>query len=219
MNDMYTVIGKVPSSTDPYFLHVLPVLQLDPYDGISTSDIHLDVRASWCVTTIAPGELSIIAPYPNQNFCAGGSSECDLGWLVPLPEDIEYGSITMEWQLTPSTPSDQHVTKISHTINLDFEYGKRGQRVWSMDIANYWQQTRHADIHPEPRIALNRFSHYRAAAISKDRHAVVYETAGDTGRQLTITEQLTLPAIDIDECWTIQRYGGVNPQTLLAEAS
>ncbi|WP_435632608.1 hypothetical protein [Carnimonas bestiolae] len=201
-----------------HYLHVLPLLKRDPVDQVGLHDVLLNVRASWRDDSITPLEgIQMHLPYPNQCFMAGGTPRCALGWMVELPRDLTQGSVILEWRLSTPRLDGQQVA-ITHMFHLEFmppDDDAQEPRIWSMDIGNYWSHSEYAKEDPKPQIARNRFSHYRTGAISPTRNATVFESEEDTVRHLTISESLTLPVLSLDECWTLRRYGGIEPSTLI----
>lgn len=195
-----------PLSTDARerALHLLPVLQVDPFDRVSPDDISLSVSVSWIDEPITPATgWSIRQPYPNQLYFVGGSNECHLGHFVTLPERHGDGEVIYHWKIGGVSKR----THVVHRIALAFFSG--GGRTYSMDVANWWPQSEFASHeHPTPEIGRNRVSRLRRQGFSPARDVHVEEAIRDGCCYLDIHEALSLPAITLNDCWTIETYGG-----------
>ncbi|GHB26578.1 hypothetical protein [Salinicola rhizosphaerae] len=188
-------------------LHLLPVLQVDPFDGIALEDITLSVSASWLDTPVIPATgWTLRQPYPNRLYFVGGSDDCHLGHFITLPEGQKAGEVTFHWSVDVSALPPGHF-QITHRLDLAFEEG--AGNTWSMDIANWWAQSEFAtEEHVAPEIGRNRFSRLKRQGFSPSRRAHVSEALRDGCRYLDIHESLELPAITLGDCWTIDTYGG-----------
>ncbi|MAM55812.1 MAG: hypothetical protein CMN25_00545 [Salinicola sp.] len=189
-------------------LHLLPVLQVDPFDRIDVEDISLSVSVSWRDDPISPADgWSIRQPYPNRLYFVGGSAACHLGALIALPADTDRGEVTFRWavagEVTKRMPGRFQVT---HTLDLTFGGGPG--MTYSMDVANWWALSEFAGTGKSPEIGRNRVSRLQATGVSPTRQARVESGSRDDAWQLSIREALTLPAITLGECWTLETYGG-----------
>ena len=195
-------------------LHLLPVLQADPFDKLTAEDITLSVTTSWMKEPVSPeGGWVIRQPYPNELYYVGGSPECQLGELITLPPDLTAGEVVFHWSVAvENLPPGRF--QIEHRIELTFEAGEG--RTYSMDVANWWAQSQFAgEGHSTPEIGRNRFSRLKHQGISPTRRAHVHESIREGCRFLDIQESLTLPAITLNDCWTIHTYGGESAHSCL----
>lgn len=188
-------------------LHLLPVLQVDPFDRVTLNDISLLVSVNWLDTPISPsGGWVIRQPYPNRLYFVGGSDDCHLGHFLSLPESQQVGEVTFNWTVAVADLPPGHF-QITHRLDLMFEEGKG--RTYSMDVANWWLQSEFTnENHPTPEIGRNRFSRLKRQGISPVRQAHVEESIREGCRFVDIHESLSLPAITLNDCWTIDTYGG-----------
>lgn len=189
-------------------LHLLPVLQVDPFDRIDVENISLSVSVSWSDAPISPVDgWSIRQPYPNRLYFVGGSVGCHLGALISLPADADRGEVTFRWvvsgEVTKRMPGRFQVT---HTLDLTF--GDGPGMTYSMDVANWWALSEFAGTGRPPEIGRNRVSRIKATGVSPSRQAAVESGFRDGAWHLDIREALTLPAITLGECWTLETYGG-----------
>ncbi|QEA38644.1 hypothetical protein FGL86_05835 [Pistricoccus aurantiacus] len=188
-------------------LHLLPALQTDPFDRVVPGDISLTITLSWLNEPVSPSSGWIIRqPYPNQLYFVGGSDDCHLGHFVSLPEDQLAGEVVFHWTVAaPGVPPGSF--QVSHRLDLAFNKGV-GQ-VYSMDVANWWTQSEFfSNEHATPEIGRNRFSRLKSQGVSPVRRACVDESIREGCRHVDIHESLSLPAITLNDCWTIERYGG-----------
>jgi len=188
-------------------LHLLPTLQVDPFDRIIPEDIALTVSTSWMQDPVSPeGGWVIRQPYPNRLYFVGGSSDCQLGELIAIPADLTVGEVVFQWSvIVENLPPGRF--QIEHRIELTFEEGEG--RTYSMDVANWWAQSEFAgEGHSTPEIGRNRFSRLKHQGISPTRRAHVHGAIREGCRYLDIQESLSLPAITLNDCWTLETYGG-----------
>lgn len=199
-------------------LHLLPVLQVDPFDRIARKDVSLSVSVSWIKEPVTPESNWIIRqPYPNQLYFAAGSERCHLGHFIELPKGLQTGEVTFHWRVNAAVLPPGHFD-ITHRLNLTFEKGAGS--IWSMDVANWWAQSEFAlKDRTIPEIGRNRFSHLKERGLSPSRRALTHETLREGCRYLDIQEVLTLPAISLRECWTLRTYGGDAISNLLETLS
>ncbi|WP_353980901.1 hypothetical protein [Salinicola endophyticus] len=188
-------------------LHLLPVLQIDPFDQVLAQNISLSVTASWREVPIVPERgWAICQPYPNPLYFVGGSDDCRLGHFVELPEGLTGGDVVFRWTVEAAGMAPGRI-EITHQFDLTFDAGPG--RTWSMDIGNWWQQSGYAgDTHSTPEIGRNRFSRLSQRGISPTRRAHVVEVLRGGWRLVTIHESLALPAVTLEDCWTVATYGG-----------
>ena len=188
-------------------LHLLPALQIDPFDSVPLSALSLSVSVSWLDAPVSPPNGWIIRqPYPNRLYFVGGSGECHLGHLVTLPEEQQAGEIILHWKVSDTGLPSGHF-QVMHRFDLSFAEGPG--RTYSMDIANWWWKSEFAnDNRRTPEIGHNRFSRLKPQGISPSRKARVEESIRDGCRYLDIYESLSLPPITLNDCWTIKTYGG-----------
>lgn len=191
-------------------LHLLPVLQVDPFDRVAPDDITLSVSVSWQKDPVTPeGQgWGIRQPYPNRLYFVGGCADCELGAFIALPSDLTAGEVVFQWSVAvENLPPGRF--QIEHRMELTFEAGEG--RVYSMDVANWWEKSPFADQdHSTPEIGRNRFSRVRHQGISPSRQARVTESLREGCRYLAIQEAMSLPAITLNDCWTVKTYGGAN---------
>lgn len=197
-------------------LHLLPVLQADPFDHLRVEDISLTVSSSWVEGTLDPmGGIQIRQPYPNELYYVAGSRQCQVGWFVPLPDHLVNGQVTFHWSVTAGhLPPGKF--EVHHQIKLSLAEGEG--RTYSMDVANWWAHSEFAKQgNDRPEIGRNRFSRLRATGISPTRHASVVGQQQEAAFHLEIHESLSLPAIRLSECWTVRTSGGAGIQQLWEE--
>ncbi|WP_110648785.1 hypothetical protein [Salinicola peritrichatus] len=189
-------------------LHLLPVLQVDPFDRIDVENISLSVSVSWRDTPIMPqGGWGIRQPYPNRLYFVGGSADCQLGQFIPLPADADRGEVVFHWTVSGEVTQIMPGTfQITHSLDLTFCEGVG--MTYSMDVANWWALSEFAEGGSSPEIGRNRVSRLKAAGVSPSRQATVESKSRDGEWHLDIRESLSLPAITLGECWTIETYGG-----------
>lgn len=188
-------------------LHLLPVLQVDPFDRVTPDDISLAISVSWQDEPVIPeGGWGIRQPYPNRLYFVGGSADCELGEFITLPSGLTAGEVVFQWSVAvENLPPGRF--QIEHRVELAFEPGEG--RVYSMDVANWWARSEFVgEGHTTPEIGRNRFSRLKHRGISPSRQARVTESLREGCRYLDIHESLTLPAISLNECWTFETYGG-----------
>ena len=188
-------------------LHLLPVLQVDPFDKVDLEGIVLSVSVSWLDGPVAPRTgWTIRQPYPNKLYFVGGGQDCHLGHFIGLPENQQAGEVTFNWKVgSAALPPGRF--DVSHRIKLTFDQGEG--RTWSMDVANWWEQSNFSnDGHATPQIGRNRFSRLKKQGVSPLRNADVSEAIRAGCRHIDIQESLNLPAIRLSECWTVESYGG-----------
>ncbi|REC93368.1 hypothetical protein [Kushneria indalinina] len=190
-----------------HLFHLLPVLQVDPFDRVAPENIKLTVTVSWRNQPVEPDEGWIIhQPYPNKLYFVAGSQLCSLGRFIQLPDDQHSGTITFQWLVeAPEVPPGYF--RVDHQLDIAFAEG-RGN-TWSMDVANWWALSEYAtEGHSKPEIGRNRFSRIKRQGISPSRRASVSEATQNGCRHISIHESLTLPAIALSSCWTVATYGG-----------
>ncbi|MCS2611036.1 hypothetical protein [Halomonas dongshanensis] len=188
-------------------LHLLPILQVDPFDGVALEDITLSVSVSWLDAPVVP-ELgwTIRQPYPNRLYFVAGANDCHLGNFITLPDGQQAGEVTFHWTVSASALPPGHF-KVTH--RLDLVFGEGDGNTWSMDVANWWSLSEFTnEEHSTPEIGRNRFSRIKRQGFSPGRRAQVSEVLRDGCRYLDIHESLELPAITLSDCWTIDTYGG-----------
>nr|WP_298411680.1 hypothetical protein [uncultured Halomonas sp.] len=190
-------------------LHLLPVLQVDPFDRVTSDAISLTVSVSWLDVPVTPDSGWIIRqPYPNQLYFVGGSDDCHLGHLIPLGDDQTRGEVTFHWTVAAPNRPPGHF-QVTHRLDLTFETGTA--RVYSMDVANWWSHSEFvSQERPIPEIGRNCVSRLTAHGLSPLRQAEVEESVRAGYRHLAIQETLALPAITLNDCWTVETYGGDN---------
>ncbi|MEC8919275.1 MAG: hypothetical protein VX796_16900 [Pseudomonadota bacterium] len=188
-------------------LHLLPALQVDPFNGVALEDITLSVSVSWLEEPVIPqAGWTIRQPYPNRLYFVGGSESCHLGHFIVLPDGQQAGEVTFHWTVNVSALPPGHF-QVTHRFDLTFDEGEG--RTWSMDVANWWCHSEFAsEGHATPEIGRNRFSRLTRQGISPTRRAHVSEALRDGCRYLDIHESLSLPAITLNDCWTLDTYGG-----------
>lgn len=188
-------------------LHLLPALLVDPFDRVARADISLSVSVSWLDVPIAPSSgWTIRQPYPNKLYFVGGSAGCHLGHFVTLPERQQAGEVTFHWAVSVTGSPSRH-SQVFHRLDLTFTKGVG--RTYSMDVANWWSLSDFAKgEHSTPEIGRNRFTRLTRQGISPGRRAHADEAIRDGCRYLDIHESLTLPAITLKDCWTIEAFGG-----------
>lgn len=200
----------ISSDARQHMLHILPVLQVDPFDKIAVGDITLSVRVSWLEEPILPenSEWVIHQPYPNNHYFVGGSPDCHLGYFISLPAGQQTGEVTLCWTVRGSDlPPGQFY--ITHRQDLTFSSKQGHGNIWSMDIANWWAHSEFAtEGHPEPEIGRNRTSRISTQRLSPTRRAQVDEELRSGCRYVDIQESITLPRIPLADCWTVETYGG-----------
>ncbi|QEA39623.1 hypothetical protein FGL86_11435 [Pistricoccus aurantiacus] len=195
-------------------LHLLPVLQVDPFDRVAPDAISLSVSVDWhdAPPTLVSGWV-ICQPYPNRHYFVGGSGDCQLGHFVSLPDGQQAGDVSFHWTVVvPGRPPGH--CQVTHRLALAFETGVG--RMYSMDVANWWSQSEFASqARSTPELGRNRFSRLTPGGISPTRQARVSESIRQGCRYLDIQECLTLPAITLNDCWTLETYGGDNALSCL----
>lgn len=211
------------SDTTPRrILHLLPALQLDPFDQCVAQNISLSVSASWLSELVVPDEGWLIHhPYPNPLFFVGGSSECHLGHFIHVPADLSSGEIQFHWTVSDvrSLSASARAFQVTHRIQLRLDPSQHHQVVWSMDVANWWAQSEFSSASDTPQIGYNRFSRLNRSGISSQRHAATQESTQNGYRHLDIQESLTLPPISLNDCWTVATYGGPSVHDLMERLS
>ncbi|MBZ9559067.1 MULTISPECIES: hypothetical protein [unclassified Modicisalibacter] len=196
-------------------LHVLPVLQVDPFDDLAIDDISLAVSVDWLDDPVSPPDgWTIRQPYPNRLYYVGGSDACHLGHFVPLPEGGYEGTVTFHWTVAVVNLPPGHF-QVAHRVDLAFAEGEG--RTYSMDVANWWSRSEYAEGHANPEIGRNRFSRLKCQGISPARNAHVEESIHEGCRYIDIHESLSLPAITLNDCWTVGTYGGDTALVCLEE--
>lgn len=201
------IINTVSADARQRTLHLLPVLQVDPFDRVTPDDIALAVSVSWQDGSVTPeGRWGIWQPYPNRLYFAGGYAGCELGGFIALPSDLTAGEVVFQWSVdVENLPPGRF--QVTHRIELAFDEGEG--RTYSMDVANWWTRSEFARAgHTTPEIGRNRLSRLKHQGISPSRQARVTETLRAGCRYLDIHESLTLPAITLNDCWTVETYGG-----------
>ena len=78
-----------------------------------------------------------------------------------------------------------------------------------MDVANWWAQSEFATQgRMAPEMGRNRFSQFKRQGIPPTRQVRVTETLREGCRYFDMQESLRLPAITLDDCWTVIAHGG-----------
>lgn len=203
----FTITQTMSTDAQRRTLHLLPVLQVDPFDRVAPDDISLTVTLSWLNEPVSPSSGWVIRqPYPNNLYFVAGSGSCHLGHFVSLPEDLQAGEVVFQWTVAAPGVAPGHF-QVIHRLDLAFREGVG--RMYSMDVANWWPHSEYfSENHAVPEIGRNRFSRLKSHGVSPARRASVDESIRKGCRHVSIHESLSLPAITLDDCWTIESYGG-----------
>ena len=184
-----------------HMLHILPVLQADPFD--KCSEVCLSLSVDWGVYE-ERRQLYVSHRYPNKLYFVGGGPNCTLGILVPVPEGACSCTVTFHWSLkAEKQPGNFEVT---HSVVLTLEPASSIGQYYSMDLANWWKATKFFQKgHVTPELRRNLFSRLSTTGISPERNAVVTEETRQDTLLVNISEAITLPPVS--ELWTPKTYG------------